>query len=191
MERSVENIRNIRNVITAIFTVIILVVGLGAIYHMVVTEFSFDLGIGEAIIGIATLILACATFYLAFIDMEEGVRNRVQSELEARRDRRRLRLKEQLEGLYSPLIAYLDLLSDKSQHLYREGEVMPLMLRIKTKYEFLAEPDLRELLIEYYNTNLSALSDQEWDEIITPIIECIGNDNADLSKEYSELTSQH
>ena len=109
MERSVENIRRIRNIIITIFTAIIVVVGIGTLVHMSATGFSLDLGVGEAIIGIATLILALATFYLAFIDMEEGIRNREQSEIETGRDRRRLRLKEQLEGLYSPLLSYPDL----------------------------------------------------------------------------------
>jgi hypothetical protein len=189
MERTIENVRRVRSLVSNAFIIIIIIVGFGVLITTFQTE-KLEIGIelGEGVIGIATLFLAYATFYLAFSEMEEGIRNREQAETEAKNERRRLRIKEQLDELYSPIVAYMNLIIDKSQHTYREGEIMPLMEKIRSKYEYLAEPKLQKLLQEYYRFNKVTISSQEWQDFIAKFTQTIIDDFKKLTEEYNELT---
>ena len=64
---------------------------------------------------------------------------------------------------------------------------MPLMKTIRTKYEYLAEPDLLNYLREYYNTEISGLDEKQWNKLIMPIIDSVGTGYSQLSLDYLEL----
>ena len=141
----------------------------------------------DMFVAIGTVILALFTWKLAITETEESKQTRQIMIDEARRERRRLRLKEQLEGLYSPLMSFIDLIEYRYQHGYREGLIVPLMDSLRIKYEYLAEPDLKEILREYYNTNLGTLSDAEWQDLANGLRDAIGIGHSRLIDEYDEL----
>jgi hypothetical protein len=190
MEQTVENIRKTQLSATKIITVIIILVGIGAISHILLTG-SSEIGTGEAIIGIATFFLALATLNLAFSEMEEGIKNRDQSEIEASKDRRRMRLKEQLEELYSPLLSYIDFFDKVSEHSLRDTAIWKWMETLRSKYEFLATADLKQELRKYYQCRDQGFVDEEDIIILFNIKKIIIKDYEELSKEYSELTAPH
>jgi len=160
------------------------------------------LSFGDFLIGDATVFLAFATVILAFTQIDEGRINRNQISALAEKDRRRLRLKEQLEGLYSPLIGIgrKDFIV-KPYHRYEapRGEmygppphyIYEMMVEIRGKYKFLAEDELKEALDHYYKfdsdqwkkmrtAESGAILEGLWDKI-TEEFDC-------LSLKYSVLT---
>jgi len=142
----------------------------------------------DMFVAIGTVILALFTWKLALTETEESKQTRQIMIEEARKERRRLRLKEQLEGLYSPLMSFIDLIDDKEQHRYKDGDIMPMMHGLRSKFEYLAEPHLKEILREYYNTNLSLLSDTEWQDLASRLRDGIGIGHSRLIDEYNDLT---
>lgn len=138
------------------------------------------------VVGTGTFLLAIATFYLAYTERTESISNRIQDKELAEKDRRRLRLKEQLEGLYSPLMSCLNYLDNRDAHT--SEPLLSLMQKLRGKFEFLAENDLRDLLREYYVTDIPVISKTDWDNLIYPMIEAIGTGCADISFEYDDLT---
>ena len=79
-------------------------------------------------------------------------------------------------------------MDDKDQHTNREGEIRRLMISLSTKFEYLAEPDLKEVLREYYNTNKTTMSIDEWEELANGLRDAIGIGHSDLIDEYNDLT---
>jgi len=147
--------------------------------------------LGEFVVGVSTMILGIATFLLGFIEMTEGKETREQTLLITDRERRRLRLKEQLEGLYSPLMAHIENIDQKHFHSRSGRDIHDLMHnKIKYNYELLATKPLRDKLRNYFKFKytLEDLSQEHWEELINPIIETIQKDYEDLFKEYDDLT---
>lgn len=143
---------------------------------------------GDYIIGSSTFFLGFTTVYLALTGMAEGRRNRIQISELAEKDRRRLRLKEQLEGLYSPLMSYIYVLDNINEH---KGEpLFSVMQKVRGKFEFLAEEELKDSLREYYNTDLWSMSEDKWEKLIGHIMEAIGTGCVDISSEYDDLTKK-
>ena len=163
------------------FVIVMGMIAFAGIYNIMTT--------GEAVLNIVTILLAFATVFLAYTEIEEGRANREHARDLADKDRRILWIKEQLEGLYSPLMAYIDIVGNKYQHTYKEGDIMPLMHNIRSKYEYLAENDLLKYLREYYNTNISNLNEEDWKKMIGDIIDAIGVGYSELIIKYSKLTS--
>ena len=135
--------------------------------------YSGQIGWGDMVIGTATLFLAFATFFLAFIEISEN-----------KKDRRRLRIKEKLEGLYSPLMANIKLFHDYEQHDYGKP-IYRLMLELKNQYIYLAESDLRKILFTYYNT---IKIDMNQRNLIEKVEDNIEIDYNKLITEYDVLT---
>jgi hypothetical protein len=131
------------------------------------------IGWGDFAIGTATLFLAFATFFLAFIGIDES-----------KKDRRRLRIKEKLEGLYSPLMANIKSFQDYDEKKINTS-VHNFMLGLKNKYIYLAEPDLRKILFTYYNTSKFDVNQRNF---LNQIADTIERDYKKLIKEYDELT---
>jgi len=132
------------------------------------------------IVGFATVLLGFATFNLGFIEIKES-----------RRERRRLRLKEQLEDLYSPLFGlgareFLEF----SCHRQADHRVHKKMEELQSRYKYLATNELRELLDIYYQTDIGPLSHdkQLWNNFIRPIWNHIVSDFENRSDEYNDLT---
>ena len=138
------------------------------------------------VVGAGTFLLSMATFYLAFTERAESISNRIQIRELAEKDRRRLRLKEQLEGLYSPLMSHIVILDNISEH--RGDPVLSLMQKLRGKFEFLAEDDLKDVLREYYDTDLDSISKDKWEDLTNAMIDTIGNGCTDISLEYDDLT---
>ena len=141
---------------------------------------------GDFVVGEATILLAYATFFLGYAAMGDSILNREHERDLAAKDRRRLRLKEQLEGLYSPLMSYIDILDNIKKH--KSEPFYSIMQKFKNKFEFLAEEDLKDLLREYYHTDLYSLSKDEWNKLINPMMDAIGNGCMNISLEYDDLT---
>ncbi|MGD0805492.1 MAG: hypothetical protein ABSA11_15640 [Candidatus Bathyarchaeia archaeon] len=159
-----------------------------------------SLKIGDIIVGLGTVLLAVFTGLLAFT-----------SSRDARRERRVMRIKEQLEGLYSPLMAYIKYFDNVDEHfslserkinaVRKAGEtkVWLLMHEIRSKYEFLAEPELKRKLREYYIEKDTPPYDMvgsiiynkglEWRERLVHIKTLIENDYQKLTQEYEKLYS--
>lgn len=121
-------------------------------------SFWAHLTVGEAAVGFGTLFLAAFTALLAYNtvqDSNKALRDSQESrelmQLENQKERRRLRIKEQLEGLYSPLMSIMKYFEKPREHFipgtipWREMDG-----DIRFRYEFLSSSALREKFREYY-----------------------------------------
>lgn len=129
---------------------------------------------GEFSVAIGTLLLAAFTFQLAVTEVEES-----------QNERKRLRLKEQLEGFYSLLMPYIDDFNDQRTRGVFLHEKQGLMNNVQSKYEFLASPKLRELFRRFYDRNDC---NKNWAEIINSIHDTILEDFHKFTEEYNKLT---
>jgi hypothetical protein len=155
---------------------------------IVVTSYATYEGIidlGEAVIGLATEVLAFATLLLAITEIHEGNLNRELQSQESKNERNRLRLKEQLEGFYSPIMPYVDDFNDKTPRSVFYIEKEGLLNYIQSKYEFLASPELRELFRRFYDKDDYI---ENWGEIINSIHDTLKEDFKRFTKKYNELT---
>jgi hypothetical protein len=131
---------------------------------------------------------------------------------ESKKERKRKRLKEQLEGLYSPLMSYIYMFiavekhfSSTESHLYDpspQDSKIPLWLLMKEmrgKYNFLAEPQLKEELNKYYMFRDDPPYDEHGNyinekgekilDILNKVQKMIVEDFEKLSKEYNDLVT--
>lgn len=156
---------------------------------------------GDFIIGEATLSLAYATFFLGYAAMGDSILNREHERELAEKDRRRLRLKEQLEGLYSPLISigetdFLTYLNHRYEARERVGMfsaenehyVHRKMAEIKSKYNFLATFEMKLSLDIYYGIDFNVLENENLTKLLSKLWIKIKEEFYCLSIEYSELT---
>jgi hypothetical protein len=135
------------------------------------------IGAGDLYVGTATVILAAVTFTLVWGEIDSS-----------KKERRRERLKEQLEGMYSPLMGLGDDFEDAKFHMsYSEHIVRETMMKIRSVYSYLASNALKSRLDLYYKQyhardfmpnrleldNLRVLFTADYEEI---------------TKEYRELT---
>lgn len=137
--------------------------------------FLLQITYGEYLVGIGTIALAVFTGYLGYETAESS-----------KKERRRQRLKEQLEGLYSPLMPYIEHIEGRA---YDNPSFISKLDQIKGLYEFLATPKLKELLRDYFNKHRLFKNNEEWSEFIKPVIDRIIEDNDTLLQEYAKLTT--
>ena len=153
------------------------------------------------VVGVGTFLLAMATFYLAYTEMAESIKNRIQYRELAEKDRRRRRLKEQLEGLYSPLISigetdFLTYLNHRYTERERAGMipaekehfVHKKMAEIRSKYNFLATFEMKQSLDVYYGIDFNDLENENRIRLLSGLWIKIKKDFSCLSIEYSDLT---
>lgn len=155
---------------------------------------------GDFVIGLFTYFLGCTTIYLGLTEISEGRENRRQDRALAVQDRRRLKVKEQLEDLYSPLIGigkkdFIEMPHHKyeepppGKYVKVEDHVHKVMVEIRSKYKYLAKDELKGLLDRYYLKKWETITDNTlWFEYIEPIWCKINEDFNSLSREYSDLT---
>jgi hypothetical protein len=174
--------------------------------------FFSEFRVGELVIGLGTVLLAIFTAYLAFSERDENIKNRELTRIVAAKERRRLRIKEQLEGLYSPAMAWIDNFnitdehftnSEKNKEFSKPDEpksgVWIFIQDARSQYQFLAEPPLKEKLIEYYEAREDPPYNKAYDQfyekelefrgLLTEIQAMIKSDYKKLSDEYSELVN--
>lgn len=141
----------------------------------------------DMFVAFGTILLALATFQLAYSEVEES-----------RKERRRLRLKEQLEGLYAPLMTDLDLFDENKSGISLMSTIEIIYNKIKLKYEYLALPNLREQIREFYRINYIVSTKKpikpdliaKFNKVcIIETKETIFNDYNSLLEEYNELTN--
>lgn len=160
-------------VISIIFIIIIVITGLLAYMGV--------MNVGELVLGLSTILLGFAIFVLAYTQVEES-----------QKDRRRLRLREQLYGLYSPLMAHINLFVEGDYEQTKIKIIDPFMEKylIESKYEFLALDKLKELLREYFSTTSVdiRMNRENWKKLMDEIRESIREDFKNLTQEYSDLT---
>lgn len=65
--------------------------------------------------------------------------------------------------------------------------IMGLLKETRSKYEFLASSNLRELLRIYYKRE--PMEQEEWSRLLDDIHNSIINDFTELTEEYNELTT--
>jgi len=143
----------------------------------------------DMFVAFGTVILALFTWHLALTQTDESKQTRELLIDEGKKERRRLRLKEQLEDLYSPLMAhisYFDWLQPRSNHIRGIREFMEY--EIKNRYEFLATTQLRNLLITYYHPDTRTMTDQDWSIFIRNVGKTIEDDYSRIAREYYDLT---
>lgn len=166
----------------------LLIIILSIFYSMRIAHLYYfrnpDLGIelfcsevfGEYAVAVGTILLALFTYVLAHGETEKS-----------RKERRRLRLKEQLEKFYSPLMGEIGYFfnedispKEKIRHFYS----IISLYKIKSIFEFLASNDLREELRMYFVGGKIDI------EEINNLRDIIYDDFKSLSEEYSELTEK-
>lgn len=155
-----------------------------------------DMTDGELAIGLGTFVLAYATIILTLNETNEGRINREQDKDLAEKDRRRMRLKEQLEGLYSPLMSIkeTDFLTYQ-YHRDKEPEkggpsehyVHKKMAEIKSKYNFLATDQLKISLAVYYEINFNDEQNENRIKLLIELWDEIEAEFDSLSIQYSYL----
>lgn len=140
---------------------------------------TMKINFGEFSVAFGTLFLALFTYVLAVTERDES-----------RNERRRLRLKEQLQLLYSPLVAKeKDIIQIKNYGVQlKKGELVKIFDAFKPMLEFLALENLKEKINELYQKNFEGYKNEEWNNYIEQIIEIINEDTNTLIDEYNELT---
>jgi hypothetical protein len=156
---------------------------------------------GEFFIGGATVFLAMVTFALVLSGANES-----------KKERKRKRLKEQLEGLYSPLMSYIYLFNVVDEHFSSNERrlrlisshdpktaIWLLIQEIRGKYNFLAEPELRKELNKYYlfrddppydeHGNYINEKGEKFLDILNKVQKMIVEDFERLSREYNDLVT--
>ena len=160
-----------------------------------------DMTDGDFAIGLGTFTLAYATIILALNETDEGRNNREQARELAEKDRRRMRLKEQLEGLYSPLMSIkeTDFLTYQ-YHRYTEREragmypaekehyVHRKMAELRSKYSFLATDQLRVSFNVYYGIDFNDEENENRIKFLIKLWDEIEGEFDLLSIKYSDLT---
>ena len=142
----------------------------------------------DMFVAFGTVLLALFTYTLASGETASSAEMRELMINEARMERRRLRIKEQLEGLYSPLMAELESMTNQGSHYRPDAQLFLLMSQLKSKYEYLADSDLKEQLRDYYNTNLSEVSPERWENMVDVLRDAIAFGHLSLIEEYDALT---
>lgn len=140
----------------------------------------------EWAVAFGTLFLAYATAELA---MQETDQSRADRRF-AKAERIRLRLKEQLEGLYSPLMAHVD--DFKSDVIYTGSSFEMLLKEIRWKYEYLANPEFAEEMRNYfyeYRYDFKTPRLYGWDKFIQLKIQLLKKDHKEILKKYLDLVS--
>ncbi len=127
---------------------------------------------GDALVGFATIFLGFATMLLGFTEMNTS-----------RISRRMSRIKDQLDRLYSPIFGIGENeFMEHWRHKDVNDYIYQLMNEIRSRYKYLASPELRELLDEYYQ------HPKERGKFLRDIWNCVVKDFNDLSEEYNYLT---
>jgi hypothetical protein len=152
--------------------------------------------------GVGTILLAFVTQDLVFNEIDEGKKNR-----------RRDRIRDQLEGLYSPAMAWIDKFAITEEHFTKAEShkikgsskndpktyTWQMIQDIRSKFEFLAEPILKEQFRQYYEAREHPPYDEkggqiyekeiEFRKILENIQNLIKEDYKKLSDEYSGLVN--
>jgi hypothetical protein len=202
----------------SMFIIFICFIGLSLLGYIYTVDkyggdyFFQNYSIGELIIGLGTVTLAFFTASLADSSTGDAKKSRDITLQENKKERRRLRIKEQLEGLYSPLMSYIYLFnvvdehfSLSERHLYGASPRDPktaiwlLIQEIRGKYNFLAEPELREELNKYYMFRDDPPYDEHGNyinekgeiflDILNKVQKMIVEDFEKLTKEYNDLVA--
>jgi len=131
---------------------------------------------GDFIVGLGTLALAFATMSLVLVELEVSSVNR-----------RINRIKDQLDRLYAPLYG----IGEKNftwDYKHREGQSIYnfMMAEIRNRYKYLASPELKKLLDDYYQRISDYKSIEE--EKLKVIWKQIIKDFEALVNEYNSLT---
>jgi uncharacterized integral membrane protein len=151
----------------------------------------WKVNIGEILVGLGTIILAFFTATLATATEREGKKQREMIIEEAQTERRRLRLKERLEGLYSPLMGLGSDFEHPETHMeyfkYQSsrgpGEVYVTMKRIRNIYSYLALSVLKDQLDGYY-TQYHAINHMPNEQYLKNLRAQFVKDYDDIIKEY-------
>ena len=132
----------------------------------------YSIGI-DGIVGMTTAALACATFWLALEEARQGALNRKLS-----------RIREQLRDLYSPLYGIgEDIFTNLHKHKMIVFEFM--VKEIQKSYKYLASPNLKCLLDDYYKC-----LEENLPELLPKIWKQIEADYERLSRDYTLLTGE-
>ena len=141
---------------------------------------SFDFSFGELAVALGTLLLALYTHYLGVTDQKES-----------QTERRRLRIKERLEGLYSPLAGIMVFFNTEDSYLILKQPMHKFFTdtEILRNYEYLASDELIELLREYFNHDERHFTEPRWTVWQRSMRERIDFDFNELLEEYNQLSS--
>jgi len=130
---------------------------------------------GEYFIGVSTLFLGMVTFALVYTEISEGKKRR---QIE--------RLRERLEGLYSPLMGLGDF-EFVYDHLNVERYNYLMMKDLRKVYSYLASDALRNQLDIYYS-HVDAGRDELNETELKNLETQFKADYEEITKEYRELT---
>jgi len=185
-----------RRLLVLILVVPILVlILLSMVFTLRIVELKDFLAInmGDVMVALGTILLAFFTAELAMSATDDAKAYRRLMIDEARRERRRLRIREQLYGLYSPLMAHITFFSKEDYEHRKEKMIDPFMEKylIKSNYQFLASDRLKDLLIQYFDTTPANIRHDRgsWEELMDQLRNTISDDFRSLSEEYRNLTS--
>jgi hypothetical protein len=144
--------------------------------------------IGEILVGLGTILLAFFTSLLTTATEREGKKQRKMIIEEAQTERQRLRLKEQLEGLYSPLIGLGTNFEKPEFHsVYYKHPVRTTMGNIRSVYSYLASNALKDLLDLYYN-NYYSPNHMPDSNMLKNLHILFTSDFEEITKKYQNIT---
>jgi len=160
------------------FVFTMMTIGIGFLIALVTRDAFFCDVFGGLAVSLGTLLLAYYTAVLGRDTVEEG-----------RKARRLQRIKDQLDGLYGPLMAYIAQFGE--QHVPLHEAFHTSMKQIRIRYEYLATPEFAKQLREYfpaYDRDLRTPDTMDWGKFIKPKIDQLKKDHESLLKDYESLT---
>jgi hypothetical protein len=194
-----EQTRNVK----IMMGILVIVIAFGALYSVGthgMNEF-FLINFGELSLALATIVLAIFTYQLASYTY---ILARTEID-ENRKERRKLRIQEQLKELYSPLRAKMEyIFSERRDYITYFKNIIDEH-GVVNKYEYYSNDKLKELMREYFTNILdldssflrkmrlkegSDMTDTYIIEKITEIKDNIISDYESLIEEYNELTKK-
>jgi hypothetical protein len=181
--------------------ILVIIIAFGALYSVGthgMNEF-FKINFGELSLALATIVLAIFTYQLASYTYQLARTEIVEN----KKEKRRLRIQEQLKDFYAPLRAKMEyIFSEKRDYIIYFKNIID-EYDVETKYEYFANDKLKETMREYF-TNIfdldssflkklrlregSDMADTYIIKKITDIKDTIIHDYERLIKEYNELT---
>lgn len=181
-------------ILILVFPILVLIL-LSIVFTLRIVELKdfLTINLGDVMVALGTILLAFFTAELAMSATEDAKAYRRVMIDEARRERRRLRIREQLYGLYSPLMAHVTLFSKEDYEHRKEKMIDPFMEKylIKSNYQFLASDRMKDLLIQYFDTTPANIRQDtgSWEELMDQLRNTVSEDFHNLSEEYRNLTN--
>lgn len=171
-----------KNIIYTLVAIIGIFVFIGFLANIISNPIeATKINFGEFSVALGTILLAIFTYQLALTEVEES-----------RKERRRLRVREQLKEFYAPLIAKKDVIEIIRTYEVKvsHSHLIEIFDEFRPMLEFLALRDLKDKIPELYTKDFEEYSSEDWKKYFDELIDCIYRNFNSLIEEYNELTKK-